>query len=106
MGLVQTTIVDFGADAQVAKTLHTLSWVGFGVVIPGVAAMTSAAAVLTFRFRALPPAVGLLAAVAFVATWVMYWIPVWLLWVLVTAIVLLVRPGSSATSDPPAHEAP
>lgn len=100
VGLVQITIVDFGDDAQVARTLLALSWVGFGVVIPGVATMTSAAAVLSLRFGALPTAVGVLAVLAFVATWLLYWVPVWVLWVLVTALVLLVRPGAAAPSSP------
>ena len=104
VGLVQITIVDFGEDAQVARTLLSLSWVGFGVVIPGVAAMTSAAAVLSLRFGALPTPVGVLAALAFVATFAMYWVPVWLLWVAVTAAVLLVRPGPAATIAPRVDE--
>jgi hypothetical protein len=101
VGLVQITIVDFGDDAQVARTLLSLSWIGFGVVIPGVAAMTSAAAVSTLRSGALPTAVGVLAAVACVATFVLYWVPVWLLWVFVTGLVLLVRPKTVRAPSPP-----
>ena len=105
VGLVQITIVDFGADVLVARMLLTLSWVGFAVVIPGAAAMTSAAAVLSLRFGALPAAVGVLGAIACAATFAVYWVPVWLLWVLVAAIVLLVgseqmpEPASPATTQ-------
>ena len=94
--LTQTTVVDLAGDAQVAKTLYLLDWLGLAIVVPGVAAMTGAAALLTLRDGALHLSLGALAIVAFAATFVMYWVPVWLLWVLITSLFLLVRPEPTA----------
>jgi hypothetical protein len=96
--LTQTTVVDLAGDAQVAKTLYLLDWLGLAVVVPGVAAMTGAAALLALRDGALHPSLGGLAILAFAATFVMYWAPVWLLWVLITSLFLLVRPEPTAVA--------
>ena len=91
-----------GEEAAVAKTLFVLSWEAFGTVIPGVAAMTGAAAVASLGFRALPAWLGVLAAVAFAATFVVYWVPVWLIWVAVAAVTLLVRKRPAVEASAPA----
>lgn len=83
---------DAGDDAQVAKVLFTLGWNGLVVIVPGLVAMTGAAAVASLRFGVLPAWVGVVALLAALVAVVAYWIPVWLLWVLAAAVVLLVDP--------------
>ena len=82
-------------DPVVVATLYTLAWNSLAVSIPGILAMTGAAAVASLRYRALPTWLGGLAVLAFVAGFVTYWVPVWLLWVLATASTLLVRRSES-----------
>jgi len=54
--------------------------------------MTAAAAAASLGFRASPRGLGVVALVAFAVNLVAYWVPVWLLWILATSTVLLIRP--------------
>ncbi len=92
LGYGASAIGDLGEDVQTARALHALSNVSFGAIIPGVAVMTAAAAAASLGFRASPRGLGVVALVAFAVNLVAYWVPVWLLWILATSTVLLIRP--------------
>lgn len=92
VAFTQTTVVELAGDAQVAKTLFLLDRIGLAVVVPGVAVMAGAAALLASRDDAMHPPIGALAIVAFASTFVMFRVPVWLLWILFTSSFRLVRP--------------
>ena len=86
------TVADRGVeDPAVAATLFVLTWEGMVTIIPGIAAMTSAAAVASLRYRALPAWLGALAALAFVIGLTFYWVPVWLVWVAAVSLTLMLR---------------
>ena len=92
MGYGASIIGDFGEDVQTARAVHTLSTDSFGAIIPGVAVMTAAAAAASLGFRALPRWLGVIALVAFAVNLAAYFVPVWVLWILATSTVLLIRP--------------
>lgn len=94
LGYGASSIHDFGEDVQTARALHALSTDALGAIIPGVAVMTATAAAASLGFRALPRWLGVFALVAFAINLAAYWIPVWVLWVLATSTVLLIRPDA------------
>ena len=95
LGYGASSIHDFGEDVQTARALHALSTESLGAIIPGVAVMTTAAAAASLGFRALPRWLGVFALVAFAVNLAAYWTPVWMLWILATSTVLLIRPDSA-----------
>ena len=92
LGYGASTIHDFGEDVQTARALHALSNDALGAIIPGVAVMTATAAAASLGFRALPRWLGVLALVVFAVNLAAYWVPVWMLWIVATSTVLLIRP--------------
>lgn len=95
LGYGASSIHDFGEDVQTARALHALSTESLGAIIPGVAVMTTAAAAASLGFRALPRWLGVFALVAFAVNLAAYWTPVWMLWILATSTLLLIRPDSA-----------
>ena len=94
LGYSASSIHNFGEDVQTARAVHALSTDSLGATIPGVAAMTAAAAAASLAFRALPRWLGIFALVTFAINLAAYWIPVSMLWILATSTVLLIRPDS------------
>ena len=95
LGYGASSIHDFGEDVQTARALHALSTESLGAIIPGVAVMTTAAAAASLGFRALPRWLGVFALVVFAVNLAAYWTPVWMLWILATSTLLLIRPDSA-----------
>lgn len=95
LGYGASIINDFGEDVQTARALHALSTDSLGAIIPGVAVMTATAGAASLGFRALPRGLGVLAVVVFALNLAAYWVPIWMLWILATSTVLLIRPDSA-----------
>jgi hypothetical protein len=87
----QFSIENYGGDVQAAKAIFAFSWNAILLFAPPIAAMTGAAAVLILRFGVLPKWLGWLAILAFLAGLVAPWIPIFELWILALAIVLLIE---------------
>ena len=98
-------IADFGDNVQAAVALHAVTANAGIVAVPGLVLLTGAAATASFRFRALPRWLGVLAVIALLVAIVQYWVPVWLLWALGAAIVLLVNPRAVDASHTPQRAA-
>lgn len=91
--LGQTVLEDYGSDVQVAKTVLVLGWNALILIAPGILLFMGAAAVLVLHSGVLPKWLGWAAVVAAVAA-IAPWIPIFVVWILVTSIYLLVRPGA------------
>lgn len=89
--LGMTEVHEFGDRTQAALAVHALSTNALVTMIPGASLMSGAVAVMSLRYRALPYWIGALAIVALVIGSVAYWTTPWMLWVVATSIVLLIR---------------
>lgn len=88
----QFAVDDYGADTQVAKAVFAIGWESILVMGPPMAAFGLSAALLTLRFKLLPPWLGWFAVLVFLGGFVP-WIggPVLILWVVFASIALLVE---------------
>ena len=92
LDLATTSVSNYGADTQVAKTLFALQWNYIWLFAPPLIALTAGASAVIIRFRALPRWIGWLGVVVAVSL-LMPWIGViiFLGWVVVVSAVLLLR---------------
>jgi hypothetical protein len=97
----QETISNYGADAQVAKTLHAFSWNEVNVLAPGLAVLVAATSLVTLRHRGLPTWIGwaglplVLILIFPFTTWIGFLL--FLPWTLAVSTALLLRAPKQVT---------
>ena len=87
-----TSIKDYGADTQVAKTLVALQWSYIGLFAPPLIAFAAAASAVIIRFRALPIWLGWLGvpvAISLLVPWI--GMMVFFVWIAVLSVVLAIQ---------------